>query len=373
MLSAYAAQSHVHWQRSLQAMLGDFQWQVLSLPPRHFNWRVRGNPLYWSLAERDVLERDYDLLLATSMVDLATLRGLVPALAALPGVLYFHENQFEYPPGRQQHGLLEAQMVSLYSALAADRVLFNSTYNRDSFLSGLAQLLDKLPDRVPMGVVDVLRAKSEELPVPIDTAALCQGEGDWPGSPGELPARPLRLLWVGRFEYDKGGDRLQRLLRQLENKGLNYELAVVGQQFRSSPSVFADIEREFDHRLVQFGYLQQRADYLSLLCGADVVVSTALHEFQGLAVLEAVASGCVPVLPERLSYPGIYGQSYCYSSCLEDPQREAVGAAQRVMACAAKLARGAAVVPDVSAFDCAALAPAYRALFAGLKRSRDSQ
>jgi hypothetical protein len=68
-LSAYAAHSHVHWQRSLQAMFTHWRWQILSLPPRHFSWRVRGNALFWSIAERDTLEQAYDLVVATSMVD----------------------------------------------------------------------------------------------------------------------------------------------------------------------------------------------------------------------------------------------------------------------------------------------------------------
>ena len=145
LLSAYAARSHVHWQQSLQAMFPEWHWQVLSLPPRYFSWRVRGNPLSWALQERATLEAGYDLLLATSMVDLATLRGLVPCLAQIPSVLYFHENQFDYPQDRQQHSLLEAQMVSLYAALVADHLLFNSHYNRDSFLGGVRALLHRLP------------------------------------------------------------------------------------------------------------------------------------------------------------------------------------------------------------------------------------
>jgi hypothetical protein len=144
LLSAYAANSHMHWQHMLAAMFPRWQWESLTLPPRHFSWRVRGNPLYWSVAQRDRLEQDYDLLVATSMVDLATLRGLVPALARLPSLLYFHENQFDYPRSNSQSSLLEAQMVSLYSALAADCLAFNSAYNRDTFLVGLDALLRKL-------------------------------------------------------------------------------------------------------------------------------------------------------------------------------------------------------------------------------------
>jgi hypothetical protein len=223
-------------------MFDHWQWEVLSLPPRHFSWRVRGNPLYWSVAERETLRQDWDLLLATSMVDLATLRGLVPSLATVPTVLYFHENQFEYPQDRQRHALLEAQMVSLYSALAADRIAFNSAYNRDTFFCGCAALLARLPDRVPPGVVETLRARSRVLPVPLPWSSPDTVDPAWPGAPGELADRPLRLVWAARFEHDKGGDRLLGLLRELENTDLDYELAVIGQQFRDSPPAFGQIE-----------------------------------------------------------------------------------------------------------------------------------
>ncbi len=365
LLSAYAAQSHMHWQRSLLAMFPDWQWQVLSLPPRYFSWRVRGNPLYWAVAERALLERDYDLLLATSMVDLATLRGLVPVLARVPSLLYFHENQFDYPRQPGQSSLLEAQMVSLYSALAADQLLFNSAYNRDSFLTGLAGLLGRLPDRVPPGVVAGLRGKARVLPVAIDLEPDSPASVRWPGTGGERPERPLRLLWTGRFEHDKGGDRLLLALQELDRQGLDYELAMCGQQFRNSPAVFGEIEARFSHRLVQFGYLPSAADYRALLRAADVVLSTALHEFQGLAVLEAVASGCLPAVPDRLSYPEIYPARFRYASHLEDAAGEARAAARLVC----ELARQDDMpAPDVSAFGVARLEPRYRSLLLGLVR-----
>jgi hypothetical protein len=190
------------------------------------------------------------------MVDLATLRGLVPSLAQIPSILYFHENQFEYPQHGQQHSLLEAQMVSLYSALAADRVLFNSAYNRDSFLAGVGELLHRLPDRIPGGVVQSLEEKSAVLPVPLPASSDTALEPRWPGRTGDLPARPLRLLWSGRFEHDKGGEGLYRILLQLEQSDIDYELALTGQQFRNSPQIFQRIGEEFNHRLVQFGYLE---------------------------------------------------------------------------------------------------------------------
>jgi glycosyltransferase involved in cell wall biosynthesis len=360
LLSAYAAQSHRYWQKGLQEMFPDWQWCELNLPPRYFSWRVRGNPLYWSIAERDVLTRDYNVLLATSMVDLATLRGLVPSLAALPSALYFHENQFDYPQGNQQHSLLEAQMVSLYSALAADRLLFNSAYNRDSFLDGCDALLQRLPDRVPDGVVASLREKCAVLPVPLRQSDCATVEGLWPGEEVEGNERPLRILWSGRFEHDKGGEGLLQLLRQLEQRELNYELAVTGQQFRNSPAAFATIAQEFEARLVQFGYVESAADFRELQRGADVILSTALHEFQGLAVLQAVAAGCVPVVPDRLAYREIYAEQYRYQSCPDDPMKEVAAAVTLIAGLDQARRRDALKVPSVARFSIGALAPQYQ-------------
>lgn len=367
LLSAYAAHSHVHWQQSLLRMFPDWQWQVLSLPPRHFSWRVRGNPLYWSIAERPVLEQEYELLVATSMVDLATLRGLVPSLARIPAIVYFHENQFDYPQHDQQHSLLEAQMVSLYSALAADRIVFNSAYNRDSFLAGCGDLFRRLPDCVPAGVVASLEARADILPVPIELPDEDEAHPWWPGS-GEGTGRPLRLLWSGRFEHDKGGDGLMQLLVQLECSGLDYQLAILGQQFRNAPPVFARIEQEFQQRLVQFGYLESPVQYRAILAAADVIVATATHEFQGLAVLEAVASGCIPAVPARLVYPEIYPACFCYESHPQDPVLEARSAAGLVTALARDLAAGAVSAPDVSAYEFGELQSRYRQLFCSVAK-----
>jgi glycosyltransferase involved in cell wall biosynthesis len=329
------------------------------LTPRHFSWRIRGNALYWSIAERSVLEAGYDLLVATSMVDLATLRGLVPALAAIPTVLYFHENQFEYPRGRQRHSPVEAQVTSLYSALAADRILFNSAYNRATFLAGCSALLEQLPDRVPPGVVTLLEDKSDILPVPIEDRAGRPPLARWPGADVAEGSGPLRLLWVGRLEHDKGGEGLRAILQRLEDRGLDYELAVTGQQFRDAPPVFEAIRRDYGHRIVQFGFIEDVGEYRGLLAAAQVVLSTAWHEFQGLAVLEAVSLGCQPVVPDRLAYAEIYPRACRYASRPEAPDEEARCAVELIADFVQALPAAGMEAPDVSAFERRKLAPRY--------------
>ena len=355
LLSAYAAHSHVYWRQGLQQMFADWEWTWLELPPRYFSWRVRGNPLVWSQSAGETLQQDRDLLIATSMVDLATLRGLVPSLAAVPTLLYFHENQFDYPQDQQQHSLLEAQMVSLYSALAADRIAFNSAWNRDSFIRGCDELLARLPDKVPRGIPDRLRDKALVLPVPLQPEAAV--DPHWPGGSGR--ARCLRLLWSARFEHDKGGEGLYAILARLEAAGLDYELAVTGQQFRNSPPVFAAIEQDFSHRLVQFGYLESASAFAALQRGADVVLSTATHEFQGLAVLQAVRAGCVPVVPDRLAYRDIFPPAYRYRSDPDRPEQEAHAAAGMIGGLALARERGELAAPDVSAFSMPVCQPAW--------------
>lgn len=322
LLSGYDAGSHRRWREGLAAHFPDFAFDVLTLPARHFSWRVRGNALYWALSETERLDASHDLLLATSMVDLATLRGLVPALAALPSVLYFHENQFAYPPGETQSTPVEAQITSVYSALAADRLLFNSAYNRDTFIAGATGLLRRLPDYVPAGVGHRLAAKAAVLPVAL--------EDDCYTAPRERdPQRPLQMVWNHRREYDKGPGRLLALVDRLLESGMPLQLHVVGHEFRKAPAEFDTVYRRLEAAgaLGYWGYIDSREDYRALLAEADIVLSTALHEFQGLAVQEAMAAGCLPVVPDRLAYREYVPQTLRYASVPEDVDSEAAAAA----------------------------------------------
>ena len=311
LLSAYDATSHRAWRQRLVSLFPELQWVELVLPPRHFNWRIRGNSLQWAMTEEKTLTRDYDLLIATSMVDLAGLRGLVPPLSKLPTAVYFHENQFVYPAGLQRKANIEHQLVPLYSALCADRIVFNSQFNRMSFLGGVRSLIKKLPDKLPNTIIDRL-TDSQVIPVPVILSPDTQFEA-------ENASPNLEVIWNHRWEYDKGIDLLLALVTQILDQALPIRLHIAGEQFRQQPSQFLDIDRILtEHaRAVSmargnFGFIPAWHDYVALLQRCDVVLSTALHDFQGLAIQEAAGAGCTPLAPDDLVYPEYLDPGFLY-------------------------------------------------------------
>ena len=314
-LSGYDAESHQRWRRGLLRSMPQHQWTVLSLPPRFFSWRSRGNALTWAFSERETLEAKYDLLLATSMVDLSTLRGLVPALTKLPTYVYFHENQFVYPIRQvAQRERLHFCMLNLYTALAADSIAFNSSYNRDTLLQGAKALLKRMPDCVPPGIVESIEERSTVLPVPLEERCFTKEQI-------EATTRPS-ILWNHRWEYDKAPERFFHALFALSEQNVDFELHVVGQRFRKSPKIFDEAKERLAPYIETWGYLEDANAYRALLRRCDIAVSTALHEFQGLALLEAVAAGCRPLVPNRLAYPEWIPPRYLYDSFTEDEDKE---------------------------------------------------
>jgi len=360
LLSAYDAHSHRRWRLGLVAAFPEWQWTVLTLPPRFFSWRVRGNSLSWAWSERKTLEQHYDVVIATSMTDLSALKGLVPALASIPSLVYCHENQFVYPD-QHEGQRIEPKITSLYTLLSADRVVFNSAWNRDSFLAGAQALLAKMPDAVPSGVVESIAVKSRVLPVPLEDHWFEKQISDGDGEPH------FTIVWNHRWEYDKAPERMFDALLKLHDAGENFRVHVIGQQFRKQPPVFDEMYPRLQQHIGEWGMVESEHDYQSLLQRSHVVLTTALHEFQGLAVLEAVASGCVPLAPDRLAYRDYIPDDCRYASFPEDADSESSAiAVQLQLLCQRFKAGELPAAPLVEHLSWERLASAYREEIDGL-------
>ena len=276
---------------------------VLGLPASHWKWRMRHSApdLARQVAARVERGERWDVVFCSDMLDLAAFRGLAPpAVRALPAVLYFHENQLTYPVQREEERDLHFALTNLVSALAASECWFNSDFHRRSFLEALPRLLRRMPDRRLDFAPRVVEQRSRVEWPGVESPLGAVGRNGRPRPPRSRGAA-LHLVWAARWEHDKGPELLFDALERIEAR-LPLRVSIVGQSFSEVPAVFAGARERLGERLGELGHLP-RGRYLELLRSADVFLSTAHHEFFGLAAVEAVLAGARPLLPDRLSYP----------------------------------------------------------------------
>lgn len=301
------------------------QFTVLSLPPCHWKWRMRHSALTFAnqLQERisgEEPENGWDVIFATDMVNIAELRGLLPrSLRSVPIVLYFHENQLTYPVRVAAERDLHFAYTNFLSAITADQVWFNSAFHRDSFTAALRLLLRRMPDSKHVEDVDRILSKSRvqwpgasvpglgssssQSGLPHDSGS---NSSDKPQPASHLP---IRVVWASRWEHDKNPELFFAAVSVLRQRGVDFRLSVLGESFSDTPECFSNARRDYADLIDHWGYQASRDDYLGVLRDCDVYVSTADHEFFGIAAVEAVACGCSPVVPDGLAYQETLGIS----------------------------------------------------------------
>jgi len=304
-LEPYFGGSHRRFTEGL-VQYGEWTVDLLTLPAHGWKWRMRfAAPYFARLVGEDA---DYDGVFCSSMLDVAAFRGIGPGwLRTVKLVTYFHENQFVYPSRQKDERDIHFAVTNLTTAIASDRVVFNSAFNRSSFFAGAGELLRHLPDMEDGINLKEILQKSSVLYPGMDFTGI-DSKPEVTGSSGEEP--PL-IIWNHRWEHDKDPARFFEILHILKGKNVPFRLALLGQTFRNIPRAFSEAEHCLGEKIVYSGYAPREL-YCMLLRQGDVVVSTALHEFFGMAVVEAVRAGCRPLLPNGLSYPELFGEEYLY-------------------------------------------------------------
>jgi glycosyltransferase involved in cell wall biosynthesis len=242
----------------------------------------------------------WDVLVCSDMLDLAQFQGLLSSrMAGLPSVAYFHENQLTYPQQSPSERDLHFAFTNFVTALAANQVWFNSAFHQQDFLGALNQWFARMPDYAPREAVDAIQGKSRVQSPGIETGS---------PQPGRASG-PLRIAWAARWEHDKNPETFFAAIRILRKSGADFRLSVFGQTFPEIPSAFLDAHEQLKTHVDHWGYVDSHEDYLAKMSRADVFVSTANHEFFGLAAMEAISLGLRPLLPQRLAYPELLGRA----------------------------------------------------------------
>jgi hypothetical protein len=169
--------------------------ELHTLPARFWKWRMRGAALHF--ARQIGNPGDYAGLITTDLMSLSDLKALW-GRSCPPALLYMHENQLTYPlaPGEQ----LDLQ----YGFTNVSAVLY----------PGCRFSLD------------------EEVRLP------------------ERHGSPL-IVWNHRWEFDKNPELFFSVLREVDESGHPFRLALLGENYQKRPKAFLEARRRWPKRIEQ--------------------------------------------------------------------------------------------------------------------------
>ena len=274
---------------------------LLTMSGHHWKWRMHGAAVTLS---RKFLEMDeeFDLILASDMLDLSTFLALSRRKTYnIPCAIYFHENQLSYPGSKRDTDRVAKRdnhyaFINFSSALSADHCFFNSEYHRADFLSQLGPFLNAFPDHNEQNARLLIEEKSKILPLGLDLKAFDKHRME---SEAESPV----ILWNHRWEFDKDPDSFFQALMKMSEKGLDFRLVVLGEQFKESPPIFDEARMKLEKHILHWGQVDDFSDYAQWLWKSDLLPVTSRQDFFGGSAVEAIYCNCVPLLPNRLAFP----------------------------------------------------------------------
>jgi glycosyltransferase involved in cell wall biosynthesis len=160
-----------------------------------------------------------------------------------------------------------------------------------------------MPEFKPRWAVDAIRNKARVLHpgCRFDEASR---------EPAPLPPGPPLVVWNHRWEFDKHPEAFFGALDRVDRMGVDFRLVLLGENYQAEPKAFVEAKSRFEDKIVHWGYAPSKDEYVGWLRKGFVVVSTAIQENFGIAAVEAMRQGCLPLLPQRLSYPEILPKAF---------------------------------------------------------------
>lgn len=297
LIEPFYAGSHAAWADGYRSH-STHDVRLISRPGGPWRWRLQasGPSLGAELAVAG-RRRSFDAVVVSSMTDTAQLVGVARrTIGSAPVIAYRHESQLLYPqvPGEKLPvGIALAEWAGL---VAADRVIFNSEFHRRALLDAVPGLLATGDEPDAVQLIDGVAARSAVIPVGVDLSTI------GPSRRPDERSDPPTVLFCHRWHHDKDPEGCLDSLIALADAGVEFGLIMCGDDDLPDDSAIRRRLRRLADRVISAGHLD-RDRYLDALHRSDVVVSTATQEFFGVAVVEAIAAGCVPLVPDDLAYP----------------------------------------------------------------------
>lgn len=325
-IEPYFTGSHAVWANGYKKY-STFNVDLLKLKGRFWKWRMHGGAI--TLAnEFNNLDTTYDLILATDMLDLTTFLSLTRKLTSrIPIAIYFHENQLVYPWSPHDRDVAAKRdkhygFINFSSALAADFCFFNSQYNLSSFIRALDTFLSHFPDYQELTSIENIHQKSAVLNLGLDLTRLDLDKCDKYRSPV--------LLWNHRWEHDKNPTEFFKAINILYEKGLKFQLVILGENFKKKPKIFEASYNKMKDIILQFGFVKNDHEYVRWLWKSNILPVTSIHDFFGASIVEALYCNCYPLLPNRLSYPELFSDKR-FDSCFYESFSDLVDKLERAL------------------------------------------
>jgi len=268
----------------------------VTLSEKGGKWRLHGDSVILAEMTSEVKE-DIDLLFVSSMTNLPAFIALTnPRFAHIPTIMYMHENQFTQPMPEGEERDLTYCYINYLSTLSADKLIFSSEFHKRDYLEALPDFLDNYPGDKHHETIDRIARKSMVMHPGLDLKRF-----DNQPDTREKNQHPV-IVWNQRWQFDRNPAMFFRVLNRLDDIGLTFDLILAGDTKHDKPEEFERAWKRYGKRIIHFGYVEDEESYSKLLHKGDIVVSTADYEFFCVAIMEAVYSGCHPLVPNRLHY-----------------------------------------------------------------------
>ncbi len=327
LLESFYTSSHKQWADGL-IMQSNHNIRLISLPGRHWKWRMHHAGKYFA-SEISKLKTKQGLILCSDLMNVAEFRGILAALGngnswynKIPVVTYFHENQITYPWSEDDPDVdLKRDnhygWINYISCISSDYILFNSEFHKTNFINALPGFLKQFPDGYQEDSINLIEKKSSVLPIGLDLKDLTK----FRKIQNSIPV----ILWNHRWEYDKNPELFFHSLFELKEKNYEFKVIVAGESYKKYPKIFDLARKELADRIIHFGFAKSKSQYYELLLKSDILPVTSNQDFFGISVIEAIAAGCIPILPNRLAFPEHLNaqeyQDYYYNTTVELKER----------------------------------------------------